>query len=312
MYKTLERLAKTNKRSGMPILTTLMCDKKKLMATDMDFWITAPSALKKGTYHAEGFGKGIQIKTEYPTTDFPLPKDAGEKIGEVSLTKKHIDLIDWVSLAQSTEETRYYLNGMYFAKNQIIATNGHMLHGITLEDEIVPDGGVIFPRTAWKYLLMLCKELKDFDVHIEFYDNDFFKATVGDCVVDGKLIDGTFPDWQRVVPDHPEENVTFYDVEEMKEIHAQMDVLRKIEGMKTPAIVLENGIAKPANSFHSTANELQWKIEAKMPIQIGFNAKYASLLCSGVLTYGDSSSPIMVRDDRRSIKRFAVLMPLRV
>ena len=313
MCKTMERLAKSNKRSGIPILTTLACDKKKIMATDMDFWITAQSALKKGTYHAEGFSKGVQISAEYPTTDFPLPHKTGEKIGGVSLNKKHMDAIDWVSLAQSTEKTRYYLNGMYFGGNQIVATNGHMLNCITIDQEIIKDGGVIFPRTAWKYLMMLCKELKDFDVEIEFYEKEKFKATVGHCVMEGKLIDGTFPDWRSLVPDEfPEENTTFFDVEEMKEIYKQVDVVRKIDKMKTPAIVFDGGFVTPANSFYSVKNTLKWKVEANLTIQIGFNAKYVANSCSGIMQYSDSTSPVLIRDDRRSIKKLSVLMPLSV
>ena len=314
MYKTLERFAKTNKRSPIKILNTLASNGEMVVASDIDFWISAPTSLKEGTYYAEGFSKGVCIDAGFAADEFPEPAKPKKKIGSVELTKKHVQLLEWVSLAQSTEITRYYLNGMFFEKNTIVATDGHRLHGIELEKSFMKaKKSAILPRTAWKYLLMLCKEIKCFDVAIDFYENGVFRATVGDCVMDGKLIDGTFPNWQKVIPKHNRKNKTFFDVDEMKEIHERMDIIKKIHNVKTPAIALEGNTVEPANQVFDGSKGLSWKVEANVgDVRIGLNAKYASMLCSGEMQYGKESDPIIVRDNRRSIKKFGVLMPLRV
>jgi DNA polymerase III subunit beta len=314
MYKTLERLAKTNRNSGIPILRTLMSNGEKITATDLDLWISAPTDLEVGTYYAEGFSKGVSIDADMSVVDFPLWNEPKKKIGSIELNKKHMKLLEWVALAQSTEITRYYLNGICFEKNNIVATDGHRLHGIEFEKSFMkPKQKVIFPSVCWKYLLMLCKEIKCFDVAIDFYDNNVFCAKVGGYILNGKLIDGTFPQWQRVIPKHDRKKKTFFDADEFQEIHERIDIIKKIHGIKTPAIVIEGNTVKPSNYVFDGAKNLAWTVESNVgDVRIGLNSKYAAMLCTGEMQYGSEGEPIIVRDNRRSIKKFSVLMPLRI
>jgi len=119
-------------------------------------------------------------------------------------------------LAMSTEETRYYLNGvcLHYKKesNELyaVATNGHMLARIKLEAEVTSDKDFkyIVPRDMIKQLKSI-KPTKDgleliSDVTIDLDDVITFKVATDYAMsqtIEGKLVDGTFPDYERVIPD---------------------------------------------------------------------------------------------------------------
>ena len=220
------------KRTTIPILSTIRVKDGIATGTDMDFYIHVPA---KGvndnqTYHTHGFDKGIFISAELPVTDFPDLKEKGDVIGRCTLTAEQMDAFKWVMLAQSKEETRYYLNGVYFDKDTIVATDGHRLHSFKhdvqwgRDDEQAPPKkkgltksrkkkaepapepkaevkpGCILPKKACALLVELMKETKAKECSITFHENLTFTINVGEAVLEGKLIDGTFPDWRRVVP----------------------------------------------------------------------------------------------------------------
>ena len=109
------------KRTTIPILSTICVKDGIATGTDMDFYIHVPAngVNDNQTYHTHGFDKGIFISAEFPVTDFPDLKEKGDVIGRCTLTAEQMDAFKWVMLAQSKEETRYYLNGVYFDKNKI-------------------------------------------------------------------------------------------------------------------------------------------------------------------------------------------------
>ena len=215
-YKTLVKHAK--QRAVVPILNCVRIKDGIASTTDLDFEISVPlnadAALleNKSVYHAHGFDKGIFVKADYPIEDFPDMTAHGDEIGSVTLTDKHMPSFEWVLLAASKEETRYYLNGIYFDKGTIIATDGHRLHSFAHDvtwgprkpepkksgkkkadapkAEIKP--GVILPTRACKMILELMKDTKAKQCELVFFSNNRFSATVGEVTIEGKLIYGTF------------------------------------------------------------------------------------------------------------------------
>ena len=117
-------------------------------------------------------------------------------------------LVDKTRFAISTEETRYYLNGIYLhaaksngiAMLRAVATDGHRLAQV---ESPLPEGaagmaGVIIPRKTIAEIRKLIDETAE-DVQIALSDTKIRFAFDGG-VLTSKLIDGTFPDYQRVIP----------------------------------------------------------------------------------------------------------------
>ena len=121
------------------------------------------------------------------------------------------ELIDRTRFAISTEETRYYLNGIFLHVSdedqpvlKAAATDGHRLARYTLPQ---PDGAagmpdVIVPRKAVAELRKLLEESLDGNVEIDLSASKvrFTLGGEGGVVLTSKLIDGTFPDYSRVIP----------------------------------------------------------------------------------------------------------------
>ena len=117
-------------------------------------------------------------------------------------------LIDKTQFAISTEETRYYLNGIYFhaiesggkLKLRSVATDGHRLARAEMEAPAGSEGmpGIIIPRKTVSELQKLV-DVPDVAVATELSDTKI-RFTIGSVVLTSKLIDGTFPDYQRVIP----------------------------------------------------------------------------------------------------------------
>ena len=143
-----------------------------------------------------------------PIADYP--QMAGGDLGHsFSLSAADLKrLIDRTRFAISTEETRYYLNGIYLhaAKSdgvsmlRAVATDGHRLARMELP---LPDGasgmpGVIVPRKAVSELRKLLEEM-DQEVSVSLSDTKI-RFAFGATVLTSKLIDGTFPDYDRVIP----------------------------------------------------------------------------------------------------------------
>lgn len=334
LLKVIER------RTTIPILSTICVKDGVAIGTDMDCYVHVPAKGIEGgkTYHTAGFEKGIFIDSELPVHDFPEITPKGDVIGRTTLKAEHLDAFKWVMLGQSKEETRYYLNGVYFDKDTIVSTDGHRLHSFShetkwgREEEEKPKKGLtksrkkaepapepkpevkpgsILPSKACALMMELVKETKAKEVTILFHDNLKFTINVGEAMLEGKLIDGTFPDWRRVVP--KKENLkgsTTLNNAEIKTIIPQLGVIAKISGNRTASLAIENGIATPSNNH--TSKKMQWNVSAKIPFRAGFNVKYLNEVGSGVLEYIDSSSPFKITDRRGGIDRMAVLMPLRV
>src|SRR5213078_1065562 len=143
-----------------------------------------------------------------PESDFP-DLAAGEMTHKFTLPAKDLKrLIDKTQFAISTEETRYYLNGIYLhaaggEKAQTlraVATDGHRLAQVELP---LPEGaggmpGIILPRKTVIEVQRLIED-NSVDVVVELSQGKI-RFTFGDVVLTSKLIDGTFPDYARVIP----------------------------------------------------------------------------------------------------------------
>ncbi len=349
------------RRTTIPILSNVMIQadsgKVSISATDMDIDIveSVPAEVKKKgsitcpahTLHdiVRKLPDGSQVELAasdsgrvtlragrstftlqtLPTEEFPalsgdtLPHRFELPAGDLRT------LIDRTRFAISTEETRYYLNGIYLhaAKQdgvdvlRAVATDGHRLARVEMA---LPEGaagmpGVIIPRKAVAELRKLVEETPG-PVSLSLSEAKIRFAFDG-TILTSKLIDGTFPDYERVIPVNNDKIMTV----ECKSFAEAVDRVATISTEKSRAVklaVAPDTLTLSASSpENGTATEdLQVKFAAS-PIEIGFNSRYLLDITQQIegdgaeFVMADAASPTIVRDpsDRSALY---VIMPMRV
>ncbi len=233
-------------------------------------------------------------------------------------------LVDRTKFAMSTEETRYYLNGIYVHKAdndgvkvlRAVATDGHRLARFEMP---LPEGamempGVIVPRKAILELRKLSEEAAD-TIQITLSENKI-RFAFDHIVLTSKLIDGTFPDYQRVIPKGNDKMVEV----DPKIFTSAIDRVSTISDGKSRAVKIalhgkQMTISASSPEAGSATEELEINGDSEM--EIGFNAKYLLDITSQIegegcrLTLADSASPTIIQDNSDPSALY-VLMPLRV
>jgi DNA polymerase-3 subunit beta len=234
-------------------------------------------------------------------------------------------LIDKTRFAISTEETRYYLNGIYLhhakgtdgAVLRAVATDGHRL---ALADAGAPKGssalkGIIIPRKAVAEARRLLEDAPE-SVTIEASDS---KITfhIGDATLTSKLIDGSFPEYQRVIP---KDNGRILMVQN-KDFANAVDRVATVSAERSRSVKLSLSAGKVTLAVtHSETGQGVEEVEADYsaePMEIGFNAKYLLDVTQQIegeearIEFNDSASPARVLDAKDAGVQY-VLMPLRV
>jgi DNA polymerase-3 subunit beta len=260
-----------------------------------------------------------------PPEDYPV-MSAGDLPHQFALSATEMrTLIDRTRFAISTEETRYYLNGIYLHStkaNEVpviraVATDGHRLARFEMT---APEGaagmpGVIIPRKTVLELRKLVDEGDD-EVQVSLGETKI-KCAIGEASLTSKLIDGTFPDYDRVIPSG---NDKILDVE-CKPFAEAVDRVATISTERSRAVKLtiERGAltVSAASPENGTAVE---EIEARYqstPIEIGFNSRYLLDITEQIggeyaqFALADAGSPTIVRDSNDASALY-VLMPMRV
>jgi len=260
-----------------------------------------------------------------PVEDFPvMPSSDMTRSFSVSSSDLR-DLIDRSRFAMSTEETRYYLNGIYLhvASNKkvevlrAVATDGHRLARVEMP---APEGssgipGVILPRKTVAEVRKLI-EGDDNEVEISLSESKV-RFAIGKIVITSKLIDGTFPDYERVIPSG---NDKVLEVD-ARSFAAAVDRVATISSEKSRAVKLsmEQGrVVLTANSpdAGSATEEIEAKYESSS-LDMGFNARYLLDILQQVagdgarFTLADATAPAIIQDVSDSSALY-VLMPMRV
>jgi DNA polymerase-3 subunit beta len=260
-----------------------------------------------------------------PENDFP-DLAAGEMTHSFVLPASDVKrLIDRTQFAISTEETRYYLNGIYLhnagtaaaATLRAVATDGHRLAQVDLA---LPEGaegmpGVIVPRKTVGEVQRLIEDT-DAEIGIELSQGKI-RFTLGHVVLTSKLIDGTFPDYGRVIPQNNDKTL-FVD---KKDFEAAVDRVSTISSERGRAVKLSLATGKLILSVTnpdsgSATEELEVEYVSD-PLDIGFNSRYLLDIAAQIegevaeLLLADPGSPTLVRD-KDSKGALYVLMPMRV
>ncbi len=261
-----------------------------------------------------------------PAADFQtMGPDAGAIVFSLPASE-FARLIDKTRFAISTEETRYYLNGIYLhgatddngrAVLRTVATDGHRL---ALAEIAAPDGaaslsGVIVPRKTVGEARRLVDGV-DGEVRIEISDTKFI-LHAGRATLTSKLIDGSFPDYARVIPKANTRRL----VVDNRAFEAAVDRVATVSAERSRSVKLSlSGGRLTLAVNHSETGAGNEEIEAGYegePMEIGFNAKYLLDIAGQIeasdaeFLFNDPASPALVLDPSDSSARY-VVMPLRV
>ncbi len=234
-------------------------------------------------------------------------------------------LIEKTQFAISTEETRYYLNGIYLhtaasgkkATLRAVATDGHRLAQYELALPAGADGmpGVIVPRKTVAEVQRLIEDA-DAEVAVDLSPAKI-RFTIGDVVLTSKLIDGTFPDYARVIPLGNDKQLNV----DKKEFEAAVDRVSTVSSERGRAVKLSLGggkltlsVTNPDSGSATEEIEVEYKAD---PLDIGFNSRYLLDIASqiegetAVLKLADPGSPTLIQD-KDAKGALYVLMPMRV
>jgi len=353
------------RRNTIPILSNVLIEANpdgavRVMATDLDLQVVetmaavsveAPGAITVSAHLlfdiARKLPDGSQVSLEtadnrmavkagrsrfslptLPRDDFPVIVEGDLPTSFEVPAKVLAELIDRTRFAISTEETRYYLNGIFLHVSdedrpvlKAAATDGHRLARYTIAR---PDGAegmpdVIVPRKAIAELRKLLEESLDSNVEIDLSASKirFTLGGEGGVVLTSKLIDGTFPDYSRVIPTGNDKLLKL----DPKSFFEGVDRVATIATEKTRAVKM--GLEKDRVTLSVTspdngtaAEELPADYSSE-EFEIGFNANYLKDILSQVegdtveLHLADPGAPTLIRQNDKSPALY-VLMPMRV
>ena len=259
-----------------------------------------------------------------PSGDFPQMTSSSFDCNFSICAADFKEILDRTKFAVSTEVTRYYLNGIYFHIKDgnlvAVATDGHRL---ALSRIKAPAGseemqGVIVPRKTIAEIRRLIDGLpKDADLKISVSDTKI-KFEIDNVKLVSKLIDGTFPDYDRVVPkSNPHKMVV-----NGADFRAAVDRVATISSEKSRSIVFDINAerlkieANGTGGMGAAHEDMDTEYEGA-DLRIGFSSKYLTdtlmqIESNQAVFYFDSpASPALVLDPDSEGSLF-VLMPLRV
>lgn len=295
-------------RKLIDILRTLPADQN----------VTLSSAQSKLTLTG---GKSRFTLQTLPAEDFPLVQEAADFGPAFSVPQKSLKaLIAQVHFAMAVHDIRYYLNGILFVAEgkslTLVATDGHRLAlaQATLDVEM-PKQEVILPR---KTVLELQRLLKDEDAAIEmrFAGNQAKFAFSGMEFVT-KLVEGKFPDYNRVIPKNHKNHVTLGRVPLLASL--QRAAILTSEKFKGVRLNFDPGTLRIASS-NAEQEEAKEELEIDYggdAIEIGFNVTYLMDVLANMgqemvtLSLQDSNSSALVTVPEQGGFKY-VVMPMRI
>jgi DNA polymerase-3 subunit beta len=346
------------RRNTIPILSNVLLSADgnscKLMATDLDLQIVedVPATVEIGgatTVSAHTLfdivrklPDGAQVTLEaasgkvavtagrarfslqtLPREDFPVIGESDLPVSFTLPAETLVTLIDKTRFAISTEETRYYLNGIFFhapagaGTLRAVATDGHRLARVEIP---LPEGAagmpdIIIPRKCVAEVRKLLDE-RGGEVGITLSQSKI-RFAIGQAVLTSKLIDGTFPDYSRVIPT-ANDKLLKIDPATLAE---GVDRVTAIASEKTRAVKLSLdrdrvtlSVTSPENG---TASEDVPADYSAAGFDVGFNSRYLLDILSQVegdlveVHMADAAAPTLIRESEGS-EALYVLMPMRV
>jgi len=259
-----------------------------------------------------------------PAADFPAVE---ANAGDISLEMEQAlvkQLIDGTAFAMAQQDVRYYLNGLYFevlgGRLRVVATDGHRLALATAPQRVeATDLGVIIPR---KGVLELSRLLEGTTPIALSIGTNHIRATTEQFTFTSKLVDGKFPDYERVIPKNPDKLV-LGDRAELKQAFTRTAILSNEKYRGVRLRLSQNSLDITANNPEQEQAEEVVAVEySGAEMEIGFNVSYLLDVLSVLsqaqvrLCLSDEASSALLEHAQppsdQEPERLYVVMPMRL
>lgn len=266
-------------------------------------------------------GKSRFTLATLPVDEFPLVDELSDATA-ISLPQKQLDLaIKRTSFAMAQQDVRYYLNGLLLqiSENELccVSTDGHRLALHRTEADIKTSDAIsaIIPRKAISELSRLMDDT-DTDITLNLTSNHL-QIKLGALQLTTKLIDGKFPDYEKVIP-LASDNIAIVDRDLAKQALRRSAILANetYKGVRLSLNKDQLGIQTNNPKHEEAEDELQIDYSGE-PIEIGFNVVYLLDVLSAIdtetveMNVSDNTSSMVIHpsDDKKSTY---VVMPMRL
>lgn len=286
--KTLLRHCQT--KSVLPVLTSIYVKDGIAAISDCDFILSCAIDKPDGFYPVREVKADIWNRSE----DLEFPIIAIPDVPSVDISVSVSDL-SWISSAMSTEDVRYYLRGIYFDSEGLTATDGMILKHVNLPSLPI---SAILPDYAVKIIIDAAKEEKVSDVLIKFLGS-VATVGIGKYSLTTKLIDGTYPPYEKVIPTDLL-NKTAFNSEEFKPLLKKASALDK----KLKSVMISGSLCFPeAMPAESVMISGYWKTPYMFNCQLLMDSDII-----GEVYYSlDDTGPVKITSENR----VCVVMPQR-
>ncbi len=267
-------------------------------------------------------GKSRFTLQTLPAEDFPLVQESSSFGPVFSVPQKTLkQLLNQVSFAMAVHDIRYYLNGILFVAEgkqlSLVATDGHRLAyaSATLENDVQQRQEVILPRKTVLELQRLLSE-KEGSIEMQFASNQA-KFSFDGMEFVTKLVEGKFPDYNRVIPKGHKNNITLGRLPLLACL--QRTAILTSEKFKGVRLNLEPGVLRVASSNaeqEEAVDELEIDYSGDA-IEIGFNVTYLMDVLGNMdqdmvrIDLADSNSSALVTIPENDQFKY-VVMPMRI
>ncbi len=344
------------KRQTLPILANVLVQVDKgrltLTGTDLEVELTATAAVENSvdgeiTLPARKFsdicralpdqalleitvdgdkalirsGKSRFSLSTLPATEYPATEGVTGAFRLTIAQEIFKSLLEQTQFCMANQDVRYYLNGMLLEMKggqlRTVATDGHRLaiSEVDCPEVVGEERQVIIPR---KGVMELSRLLGDGDVQCELLvGSNHIRVALGDIVMTSKLVDGRFPDYDRVVPKIGERQVTA-DRSLLRQALQRTSILsnEKYRGIR---LQFENNLLK-ATVNNPEQEEAEEEVEISydgVEFEIGFNVSYLLDALNVVkedqvvLSMTDANSSCLIFGSGNKASRY-VVMPMRL
>lgn len=265
-------------------------------------------------------GRSRFTLTTLPASEFPQVEEEPDTFSLQLPQAKLKELLEATSFAMAQQDVRYYLNGMLFEVDasylRVVATDGHRLamETMAMDNAISESQQLILPRKGVMELARLLDEQGD--IHLTFGQNHI-RAKVPEYTFTSKLVDGKFPDYNRVLPKGGD-RVVVGECQLLRQAFSRVSILsnEKYRGVR---VMLEPGELRVVanNPEQEEAEEIVTVDYDGDSLEVGFNVSYLIDVLSTLnsdkvkMTLSDPNSSALLEADQGSDAVY-VVMPMRL
>ncbi len=266
-------------------------------------------------------GRSKFVLSSLPANEFPNVDDIEANISFSLPQTKLRKVIDQTAFAMAQQDVRYYLNGLLLEVKsdqlRAVATDGHRLATCGVSAELSVDGQtqVIVPRKAVLELAKLMTSQED-SVELSLSSNHI-RAQVGEYTFTSKLVDGKFPDYERVIPRNGNRTL-LADRQALRQVFARTAILSNEKYRGVRLLLDDNTLQVVANNPEQEQAEESIGVDFQgESLEIGFNVSYLQDVLSVLngddmkMTLGDANSSAIMEEVEGGDSLY-VVMPMRL